>query len=85
MKGDESRKIVYDQPISQDDDEFAAEEIVATDDVVANDDAYKPDLEMYSADFYERRVGMWSKINQGDFWIAAVLYLILASVAYVAL
>lgn len=54
-------------------------------DGAANDDIHDIALAKASADFYGRRERMWTKFNQGDFWIAIGLYLILSSVAFVVL
>ena len=51
----------------------------------AIDTLCETDLESASPARYERRRKMWSKFNQGDWWIAIAVYLILSSVALVIL
>lgn len=51
----------------------------------ANDDLCENGLERDSSASYERRRKMWAEFNQGDWWIALGLYLILSSVAFVVL
>ena len=52
---------------------------------VATDDLYETDLERASPAYYERRRKMWTKFNEGDWWIAVAVYLVLSSVALVVL
>ena len=55
------------------------------DDEAADDSLYETDLERDSAACYERRRKMWAEFNQGDWWIAVAVYLILFSIALVVL
>ncbi len=73
MKRKKLRRTGNDQLTSQVEDE------------VANDDLCETDLERASPAYYERRRKMWTKFNQGNWWIAVLLYLILCSVAFVVL
>jgi hypothetical protein len=43
------------------------------------------DSERASADFYEQRWKVWTKLDREDWWIAVALYLVLSSVAFVVL
>lgn len=73
MKADEPGLSVNDHLTGQVDDE------------AANDDVYETDVERASAAYYARSKTMWANFNRGDCWIAVGLYLIMASVAFVAL
>jgi hypothetical protein len=75
MEYDQHRKIAGDQSVGQIDQE------------AANDSVNQSELQEYeaSADVYERRWRHKIRHDRRDWWVAAAVYLLLASVAFVAL
>ncbi len=75
MQRDQPRKIAAHQPGRQ------------VENNAAHDRYNDTDLQEYesSANIYERRWQQKIKCDRRDWWIAAVVYLLLASVAFVAL